>query len=235
MSDWAPKRFWKEAQAVAVDGGFAVHLDGRAVKTPAKVALVVPTQRFACRIAAEWDAQEGAVNPASMPLTRLANAAIDKVAVQFDEVASMLAEYGASDLICYRAAAPEELVARQAQAWDPLIAWSAEKLNAPLIPVQGVMFQSQPATSLDKLAAQVRSMTPFELSAFHDLVSMSGSLILAFAVVKSHLSATEAWALSRVDECWQQEQWGVDEEAEELAEHKRRQFELASEIFDLLV
>lgn len=235
MSDWKPKRFWKTSAVVEAAGGFTVHLDGRAVKTPAKAALVVPTRAFAERIAAEWEAQDKTVDPNTMPLTRLANAAIDKVTVQFDEVAAMLAEYGVSDLICYRAADPAELVARQAEAWDPLLDWAAVHLNAPLMPVQGVMFQPQPQASLDALGALVRQMSEFELAAFHDLVGMSGSLILSFAVVRGRLSAPEAWEISRVDETWQEEQWGTDEEAAELAGLKKEQFLLASEIFDLLV
>lgn len=119
MSGWAKKRFWKETTVESVEGGYGVFLDGRAVKTPAKAALVVPTEAMAEAMAAEWDAQEGEIDPNTMPVTRSANAAIDKVAVQHTEVADMLAEYGGSDLLCYRATSPEELIARQAEGWDP--------------------------------------------------------------------------------------------------------------------
>ena len=139
MSDWKPKRFWKKAVATACDGGFTVELDGRSVKTPAKETLIVPTMPMAKATAAEWDAQGETLDPITMPITRGANAAIDKVRTQHAEVAAMLAEYGDSDLLCYRAAGPETLIARQAAAWDPLLDWAAQTLDARLTVGQGVM------------------------------------------------------------------------------------------------
>ena len=234
MAEWKRKRFWKEATIVEVDAGYTVHLDGRPVKTPAKAPLVMPTFGFAQGVADEWKLQSETVDPNTMPLTRLANAAIDKVSIQFDEVASMLSEYGGSDLLCYRAQEPLELVQRQADAWDPLLKWAEDELSAPLIPVHGVMFQSQPTDSLKQLQSLVMKHSAFELSAFHDLVCMSGSLILAFAVTRAHLNAAAAWNLSRLDEEWQIEQWGDDEDAAKLAAIKQEQFECAAAMFDLL-
>ena len=231
MSDWKPKRFWTHTEIVEVKDGYTVVLDGRSVKTPAKAELLVPTRRFAEEIAREWDAQTEVVDPNIMPMTRLANAAIDKVAVQFDEVALMIAEYGSSDLLCYRAEEPPELVKRQAASWDPILSWATETLNAPLTVVQGVMFQTQPENSIKCLTREVMRLTEFELAAFHDLVSISGSLLLGFAVIRDHISAEDAWKLSRVDEEWQIEQWGHDEEATELVDKKREQFIRASVIF----
>ncbi len=214
MTGWTAKRFWKEAMVDRVDGGFAVRLDGRPVKTPAKTPLVVPTERMAKAIAVEWDAQIGKVRPETMPFTRAANAALDKVTPQFDEVVGLLAAYGDTDLLCYRATGPVELVARQAQAWDPVLDWAAAALDAPLQATAGVVHIAQREPSLARLTVRVAGLTPFQLTGFHDLVALSGSLVLALAVTDEHLDAAEAWRLSRLDEHWQAELWGRDDEAD---------------------
>ena len=228
MSEWAPKRFWQNAEVAEADSGFAVTLDGRSVKTPAKTPLVVPTEALAREIAAEWAAQEERVNPNTMPFTRMANSALDKVAPQHSAVADMLAAYGDSDLLCYRADDPEGLAERQRQGWDPLLDWAGETFGARLVPVAGVIHQPQDPQALDRLSAEVHAQSPFHLAAFHDLVSMSGSLVLALAVIRGACAPDEAWALSRIDETWQEEQWGVDEEAAEIAQRKRGEFLHAS-------
>ncbi len=234
MSDaWKAKRFWKESAVVPEAEGFGIQLDGRAVKTPAKRGLVVPTRAMAEVIAAEWDAQEGEINPHSMPATKTANAAIDKVAVQHAEVADMLAAYGDSDLLCYRADHPDELVALQAAQWDPMLDWGADALGARLEPRAGVMHVPQDKKALDVLSARTHALTSFELAAFHDLVSLSGSLILGFAVAEAAHPPDAVWTLSRLDEIWQAEQWGKDDEAEALAALKRSQFLHASTMFTL--
>jgi chaperone required for assembly of F1-ATPase len=221
---WAPRRFWTEARAAPAEGGYAVELDGRAVKTPAKAALVVPSLALAEAIAAEWQAQAELVDPRSMPVTRAANSAIDKVTPQFDEVAGLIAAYGDSDLLCYRAESPEGLVERQAEAWDPLIAWAAEALEAELEPRQGISHRPQPTESLARLDRAVRALTPFELTALHDLVAISGSLVIGLAAIRGHRPAEALWQLSRVDEDWQQQLWGVDEEAAAAAADARAAF-----------
>lgn len=231
MAEWKQKRFWSDVTVAQKDDGFTILLDGRQVKTPAKAVLVVPTRALAELVAQEWDAQEGDVNPETMPMTRAANAALDKVTAQFDEVAALLAAYGESDLLCYRATAPEELIARQAAAWDPLLDWANASLGAPLKSGQGVMFIDQDPVSIQKLNKIVFAYTPFELTAFHDLVSMSGSLVLALAITQGHLDVADAWELSRVDENWQIEQWGADEEAQEITEAKRQSFVHAFRFF----
>ena len=233
MSGWKSKRFWKDATAQPCEGGFTVRLDARPVKTPLKAALVVPTLGMAEAIAAEWDAQTGLVKPQTMPVTRAANSAIDKIVPQFDEVADLLAAYGASDLICYRATEPQALVARQAAAWDPILAWAAEALRAPLIATAGVMHIAQAPTSLERLRTQVFMLDPFRLAGLHDLVAISGSLVLALAVAQRKLPAPEAWALSRIDETWQQELWGQDEEAAEYAAYRKAAFLDADRFYHL--
>ena len=222
MSGWTAKRFWTETRVEEVDGGFTIRLDGRPVKTPAKILLIVPTRAMADQIASEWDAQQGKIDPRTMPWTRSANAALDKVANQFAEVAGLLAAYGDTDLLCYRADGPEELARRQTEGWDPLLAWSAATLKAPLNATVGVMHREQPAESLARLTARIGQMTAFQLTGFHDLVAISGSLVLALAVADQRLPAEEAWRLSRLDEHWQAEVWGRDEEAEmlEAARHE---------------
>jgi chaperone required for assembly of F1-ATPase len=233
MTAWAAKRFWTDALPEACDGGFTVRLDARPVRTPLKAPLVLPTLAMAEAIAAEWQAQTGKVDPATMPCTRAANSAIDKVVPQFDEVVAMLAAYGDTDLLCYRATGPETLVARQAAAWDPLLDWAATALGAPLMATAGVMHIPQPDRSLAALKAQVARLTPFQLAAFHDLVALSGSLVLALAVTHHRLTAAQAWTLSRIDEDWQAELWGEDEEAAALATLKQAAFLQADRFFGL--
>jgi chaperone required for assembly of F1-ATPase len=233
MSVWTPRRFWTEAQVVPADGGFTVQLDGKAVRTPLKAPLLVPTKALAEAIAAEWQAVQGKVDPSVMPFTRTANSAIDKVAPQHAEVADMLAAYGGSDLLCYRATGPEELILRQAQGWDPLLDWSAAALDAPLAATTGVMHIPQDRASLAALSDAVHALSPVQLAAFHDLVALSGSLVLAFAVTRGRLPAAEAWTLSRIDENWQIELWGEDEEAAEMAAIKRSAFLQADRFYGL--
>ena len=221
MSAWQPKRFWQKARVEPCAGGFTVRLDARPVRTPAKAALVVPSLTMASAIAAEWQAQQGTIKPETMPVTRSANAALDKIAPQFAEVAGLIAAYGASDLLCYRATGPAGLVARQAAAWDPMLAWVAEALVAPLAVTTGVTPITQPAASLARLTAKVHACTPVELAALHDLVMISGSLVLGLAVTHGHADARTIWQLSRIDEDWQIEQWGQDHEAGESAALRR--------------
>lgn len=233
MSVWAARRFWTTALAVPVEGGFTVHLDARPVRTPLKMPLVLPTLALAKAVAAEWQAQESSVNPETMPYTRSANSAIDKVQPQFAAVADMLAEYGGSDLLCYRAEGPAALAARQAQGWDPLLDWARDDLGAPLRQATGVMHVAQPEASLAALRHHVHAMSPFQLAAFHDLVAISGSLVLALAVARGRITADEAWTLSRVDEDWQISLWGEDEEAAEVAARKREALLQADRFYTL--
>lgn len=211
MTGWTAKRFWTDAKVEACEGGFTIRLDGRPVKTPAKALLVVPTAQLAEVIASEWNAQSGVVRPETMPATRSANSAIDKVAPLFDAVVEEVAGYGGTDLLCYRAIEPAELLARQQAGWDPLLAWASERFAAPLRVTQGVVPVAQPNESLARLSDAVAGQSIFHLAALHDLVAISGSLILGLAVAEKRLTPDEAFALSRIDEQWQIEQWGEDE------------------------
>ncbi len=233
MSEWRPKRFWEAAHVAEADGMFEVLLDARPVRTPAKAALKVPTRAMAVAVAAEWDAQVEKVDPGTMPITRSVNAAIDKLRVQHGEVADMVAGYGDTDLLCYRAESPQELADRQGTLWDPLLDWADSELGARLRPVTGVMHRPQDAGALETLRGLVHGFDDFELTALHDLVGLSGSLVLGLAAVRGAQDVETIWDLSRLDEVWQAELWGVDEEAEEMAATKREAFLHALRFFHL--
>lgn len=233
MSGWAARRFWAEALAVEGQGGWGVVLDGRALRTPAKAAMVLPSGALARAVAGEWQAVEGEVRPERMPLTRLANSAQDKVAPQFAAVAAAVAAYGKTDLLCYRAVAPAELAARQAAGWDPLLGWATDALGAGLAVTRGLMPVAQAPASLDALAARVAGFSSHELAALHDLVAIPGSLVLGLAVAAGRLAAAEAFALSRIDEAWQAEHWGEDAEAAESEALKRADHAQAARFLQL--
>ncbi len=231
MAEWTAKRFWKVASVVEAGAGFTVHLDGRKLRTPVKSELIVPTREMAEAIAAEWDAQGEKVDPLTMPVTRTANAAIDKVAPMHAEVSELVAAYGDTDLLCYRAGSPIELVERQNAAWDPLLEWAAGTLSAPLKTGVGIVHVAQDVGVLALLAKRVASLDAFQLAAFHDLVGMSGSLIIGFATTYKVLPVADLWQRSRIDEDWQIEKWGEDEEEITTSEGKRVGFEHAARFY----
>jgi len=203
MSATPRKRFWQRAAAVPVAGGFGVHLDARPLTTPGGAPLVVPTEALARAIAAEWDAVEGEIRPERLPLTRAANSAIDRVPAAREAVVDAIAAYGGADLLCYRAADPEALAARQAAGWDPWLQWAGRTLGAPMVAVTGVTHEPQPAPTLAALRAAVEAEDAFGLVALNELVTLSGSLVLGLAVARGALDAEAAWDLSRIDEAWQ--------------------------------
>lgn len=224
MSGWQAKRRYCEVQVVARDDGFALHLDDRPLRTPAKAEFLMPSHDMAEAVAAEWEAQSGAIDPNSMPVTRAVNAAIDKTALQHAEIAAHLAEYAQTDLICHRAAHPRELADLQAQSWDPLIDWAAKELQAPLIVTTGILPVEQPQTSLAAYHAAFQDMGAFALTGVYDLVALSGSAVLALALCHGRLEGDVAWDLSRIDERFQESLWGADEEAAAIAATKRDAF-----------
>ena len=219
------KRFWKEAAPAQVETGWRIELDGRAVKTPAKNTLIVPTRDLATEIAQEWIAQDEAVDPNQMPLTRLANSAQEKVATQPEAVADYLAEYGGSDLLCYRAEEPPALVERQAQIWDPLLAWAESQHGLRLQRQSGIMPVLQPEETLQKISSLTRALDTFTLTAFHELVTLAGSWVIAYAALHEVDSAESLWKAAALDELWQAEVWGEDEEAAEVRASKQAAFE----------
>lgn len=228
------KRFWNSAEATAEGAAWAVDLDGKPLRTPARAPLVVPTEALARAIADEWRSVEEKVDPRAMPLTGLANAAIDRVAPEREAFAAGLASYGESDLACYRADSPRELVARQEESWDGLLAWARRRFDVDFRTTCGVMHVEQPPATVRRLAHAVAALDAFRLAGLSPLVTIGGSLVVALAVLEGAVTAEEAWRAVTIDEQWQLEQWGGDAEAEQRLENRRRDFLAAAEFFDLL-
>jgi chaperone required for assembly of F1-ATPase len=227
------KRFWKTAGVEAADGGFAVALDGRQVRTPCGRRLALPNRPLAEAVAAEWDAVEAEVRPHAMPLTGFANAAIDLVADDAPGFADGLARYGASDMLCYRADAPEPLVARQAAAWDPLLDWARARFGVAFVVTAGIVPVSQPPETRARLGAALAAHPPFALAALSPLVTLSGSLVLALALAERAIDEEAAWTAALLDETFQAERWGEDAEAVAIRADRRRQFRAAARFLDL--
>lgn len=228
------KRFYKNAAARPVSGGHEIALDERPVKTPAKNPLLVPSGPLAEAIAAEWNGQGEKIDPRSMPFTGLANAAIDRVSPDPGAFAASLALFGESDLLCYRAEGPAGLVARQADAWDPLLAWARRRFDVDFEVISGIMHRPQPPRTLDQLGRAVGSRDAFALAALSPLVTISGSLVIALALSEQATTLGDAWAAANLDEVWQAEQWGEDAEAAVVLENRRRDFEAAWSFLQLL-
>lgn len=207
------RRFYGRAEVATGEGDFRVLLDGRPVQTPARRPLVAPNRALAEALAAEWAAQTDVIDPAAMPLTRLANSIIDGVADAQDRVAAEAQKYLETDLVCYRADAPEKLVARQAAAWDPILAFAREEWGARFVCGQGLVFVQQPEAALAAACAAI-PRDPWRLGAFHALTTLTGSALIALAVLHGRLSAEQAWAAAQVDEDWNMEQWGADDPAQ---------------------
>ncbi|MBX9934084.1 MAG: ATPase [Methylobacterium sp.] len=229
-----PKRFYGKAGFAPAEGGFRLTLDGRPANTPAKQPLTVSTEALANAVAVEWEAQVEVIDPAAMPLTRLANTAIDGVAPRFGEVAKDLCAYARTDLVVYRAGDPARLVAAQAAAWDPVLDWAHEALGARFILSEGIRHVDQPERSVEALERAVAAIEgPFRLAAAHTMTTLTGSLLIALSVVHGRLTPEEAWAAAHVDETYQAEVWGRDEEAEARMAGRWAEFEAAARMIAL--
>ena len=228
------KRFWKEVAVTAQGGGWAIELDGRPIRTPAREPLVVPTQALAEAIAEEWRAVEGKVDPRATPLTGLANAAIDRVSPERQAFAGGLARYAEADLACYRSDWPPELVDRQRSAWDALLNWARRRFDVDFSTTSGLMHVPQPQATIERLAHAVGALDSFRLAGLSPLVTIGGSLIAALAVLEKSMTAEEAWQAVSVDERWQLDQWGADAEAKTALENRRRDFMAAARFLALL-
>jgi chaperone required for assembly of F1-ATPase len=207
------KRVYKNVQTRSAEGGYGIALDGRPMRTPAKRDLVVPSAALAAAIAAEWDAQQDEIRPATMPLTRLAATAIDRTAFQRDQVVSEAATFAGTDLVCYRTDHQPALAARQQSLWQPLIDWATLRFDAPLSVTTGVIPTQQSPASLKAFTAAVAAHDNFRLTALHTLTAACGSLVIALALVEGRLDADAAFAASQLDESFQIEAWGEDAEA----------------------
>ncbi|MEQ8826105.1 MAG: ATP12 family protein [Filomicrobium sp.] len=225
-----PKRFYKEASVEKSESGsgYELRLDGRQLKTPGKKLLLVPSSDLAQLIASEWTAQVEVINPATMPVTKIINSSLDGVSGREAEVAADIVSFAGSDLLCYRAEGPVELVKRQADAWNPVLAWAREAFGAQFVLAEGVMPVAQPEDALAAYAEQLKPLSAIELGAMHVLTTLSGSALLALGLMRGHIDADAAWAAAHIDEDYQIEQWGPDEEAAERRQKRWAEFEAAS-------
>lgn len=224
----ALKRFYKNAQREPLaDGRHAIRLDGRAVRTPERAELAMPSAALADAIAAEWDSQGERIDPASMPMTGLANATIDRVLPDVPAFAAGIAAYAASDLFCYRAAEPAELVADQAAAWDPPLAWARARFDIALTLTTGIMPVEQPPLTLERLGAAVSALDPWLLAGFSTVTALTGSLVGALALNEDRIAPDALWDAAHVDDHWQERQWGSDAEAKARLDARRRDYDNA--------
>ena len=228
------KRFWKDVTTVEENDGWGIQLDGRPLRTPARATLTVPTKALADAIADEWRSVEESLDPRAMPLTGMANAAIDRVAPERQAFAGGLARYAEADLACYRSDSPPELVERQAHGWDALLGWARRRYDVDFVTTSGLLHVPQPQATIDRLAHAVGSLDPFRLAALSPLVTIGGSLIAALAVLENAIAPEAAWDAVSIDERWQLERWGSDPEAEHALDNRRRDFIGAARFLDLL-
>jgi chaperone required for assembly of F1-ATPase len=228
-----PRRFYGEAGVEEAEGGFRVVLDGRPVRTPARGFLVAPSRRLAESIAAEWDAQRETIDPSTMPVTRLANSIIDGVVTAPVPVAADIAKYLDSDLLFYRADGPQRLVERQARLWDPVLAWARDSLGARFVLARGVVHVAQPEGAIAAARGAIPD-DPWRLGALHAITTLTGSALLALALLRGHVTTDEAWEAAHVDEDWNMEQWGRDEVALARRAARRAEMDAAARVLATL-
>ena len=233
MSEWKQKRFWKNVHVVSSEDGYFIKLDDKILKTPAKRQMMLPTEALAKKVASEWDEQIEEIHPTTMPFTKSANAALDKVSEQYVEVSTLLSEYGETDLLYYRADSPLELQKRQKTGWDPIVKWAENTFKVQINCGTGIVYIPQNEKLFSETRKKINNLSIFELTALYDMVSITGSLILGLAIINGRLSAEEAYQLSRIDEQWQLEQWGEDEEAQVASNLKNMAILHSEEFFAL--
>lgn len=224
------KRFYKDVSVAQADGGFAVLLDGKPVKTPARNTLLLPTPKLAQAIAAEWAGQGDTIIATTMPLLRLSNTVIDGVDANRGEVVNAILRFGENDLLCYRAHQPPELVKRQAEGWDPLLDWARRRLSAHMRVVDGINHVDQSADAVEALREAMHGYDAFTLGGLHVAASITGSLVLGLALVEGQINPAQAFQLSRIDEVYQAEKWGEDAEAVKRATNLAHELDKACEL-----
>jgi chaperone required for assembly of F1-ATPase len=228
------KRFWKDVAAEREGEGWSIKLDGRPVRTPARINLVIPTAALAEAVAQEWRSVGETIDPRAMPLTGLANAAIDRVASERQAFAGGLARYAEADLACYRSEWPPDLVQRQASSWDALLAWGRRRYDVDFSTTSGLLHVPQPQATIERFSHEVASLDPFRLAGLSPLVTTGGSLVAGLAVLENAFTPEQAWDAVSIDDRWQLEQWGVDAEAELALENRKRDFLAAARFLELL-
>ena len=227
------KRFYKQAGIAEADGGFAVTLDGKPIRTPSGRRVVAPTREIADAIASEWNAQGETIDPLAMPLTRFANSVIEGVVDRVDIVADDVAKYLGSDLLFYRAGHPEALVAREGEHWDPILFWAADELGAHFILAEGIVHVAQPEAAI-KAAREAFPADPWSVAALHVVTTLTGSALLALALTRRVRDQEQIWAAAHVDEDWNIEKWGVDEEVAARRAARLVDFKAAASILKAL-
>ena len=225
------KRFWKQ---VSIDAERGVRLDDKPVRTPGRLPLVLPSDALAEAVADEWRAVEGDIDPRAMPLTGLSNAAIERVAADPALFAANLAAYAESDLLCYRADAPPELVARQNAQWNPPLDWAERRYGVQFELATGIVHKPQPDATIERLAVAVSARDAFELAGLSPIVTITGSLVLGLALIERAMDADGVWTAANVDEDWQAEQWGEDDLAVQARNVRRAEFDAATRFLTLL-
>jgi chaperone required for assembly of F1-ATPase len=234
MTSGGAKRFYKAVSVAQEDGGHAVLLDGRAVKSPAKAPLLLPTAVLADAVAAEWDAQTDRIDANAMPMMSFAATTIDRVTPNRAHVIAEIAGFGRSDLLCYRAETPLTLVERQAQDWGEMLAWAEERLGAQLVVTEGLMPVDQPHAAVSRLHAHVEAHSDWELTPLHTVTTISGSLVIGLAVTQGRLDSARAFEIGELDETFQSELWGIDREAEDRRRRRRAELEAAERFLTLV-
>jgi chaperone required for assembly of F1-ATPase len=230
-----PKRFYKDVTIKNEEGGAAsLLLDGKPVRTPSRAHLVFPTRALAEAATDEWRAQQERIDPSTMPLTKLANSAIDGVRGHEQAVIDDILKYAGTDLLCYRAEGPKTLVASQTKHWDPVLAWAKATLDAPLNLAEGVVHVGQPQASLDRVRHALQGLDVFSLAAMHVMTTLTGSALLPLALLRGRLTPEQAWQAAHVDENFQISQWGEDAEAAHRRANSRRDFDAAARVLETL-
>jgi len=227
------KRFYASAGVAETDGGFAITLDGKPIRTPSGRQVVVPNSEIADAIATEWNAQVDTINPLTMPLTRFGNSVVQAVVDRVNDVADDVAKYLGTDLLFYRAGHPEALVAREAALWDPVLYWAANELGAHFILAEGIVHVAQPEPAI-RAARATFPVDPWSIAALHVVTTLTGSALLALALFHGVRSADEVWAAAHVDEDWNIERWGLDEEVAARRAARRVDFTAAVTILNAL-
>jgi chaperone required for assembly of F1-ATPase len=227
------RRFYKKVAVTGTAAPFSVTLDERSLRTPLKRALDLPTRRLAEAVASEWAAQAEKIDPHSMPYTKLANTALDRVASDRERIMSEIVDFAGSDLVCYRAEKPRDLIERQAWAWQPVLDWARATFAAEFLVTEGIVHIEQPSRSLGAMRDHLGGKSHWALTALHNMTTLTGSALIAAMACDGAILPAEAWLAAHVDEDWQIEQWGSDEEARHRRDYRKREFDICLRFCDL--
>lgn len=228
-----PRRFYQSVGVATADHGYSVLLDDRPLLTPGRNKLILPTEPLAEAVGDEWDAQEKTIDPMTMPMTRLANTAFDLVTEKKQDVIDDVAAYAGSDLICYRAEEPDELVMKQMAQWDPILDWAADALGAEFDTTMGINHIKQPPEAVSQIRRAIEGLNVFALTAVHNMTTLTGSALLVLAHISGRFDAITCWQTAHVDEDWQISKWGFDAEAKERREKRWQEMEASSKFYAL--